>query len=266
MNPISMAVNHVKFTIPREILEAIFIDRNRFLRQIPLTVDAHITNEVIRARVLPELNLISGAEIFVALQGLSAERISPFTSVYKIPKSRTGGRNIMSVLNVTFSDPTATSNYGVATGCQSTEMLTTAQAMIDSMGTIPITSTAHVQLVGENTVMVRDTVLLPANIYLRCIVENDSNLSHLQPRSFKPFFKLVELAVKAFIYNTYIIPMDIGELYGGQNLGRFKEVIDGYADAEEMYQVQMREVMQKVMFMNDNETYTRFLRLFNSRR
>jgi hypothetical protein len=261
MNPIAMALNHIKFTIPREILDTVFIERNRFLRQVPMTVDAHITNEVIRARILPELNLVGGAEIFVALQGIMPERINQYTSVYKIPKSRTGGRSIISVLNVTFSDPTATSNYGTATGCQSTEMLTTAQAMVDAMGTIPITSTSHVQLVGENTVMVRDTVLLPANIYLRCVVENDSNLSHLQARSYPAFFKLVEFAVKAFIYNNHIIQMDVGELYGGHNLGRFKEVVDSYSDAEEMYQTHMREVMAKVMMMNDTESITRHIRM-----
>jgi hypothetical protein len=261
MNPIAMALNHVRFTIPREVLDAVFIERNRFLRQVPMTVDAHITNEVIRARVLPELNLVGGAEIFVALQGIPGERINQFTSVYKIPKSRTGGRTIITVLNVTFSDPTATSNYGTATGCQSTEMLVTGQAMIDAMGTIPITSTAHVQLVGENTVMVRDTILLPPNVYLRCIVENDSNLSHLQARSYRAFFKLVEFAVKSFIYNNYIIQMDVGELYGGHNLGRFKEVVDSYSDAEELYQTHMREVMAKVMMMNDTEQHGRFLRM-----
>lgn len=266
MNALAMAINHVKFTVPREILDAVFIERSRFLRQTPMTVDAHITNEILRARVLPELNLVSGTEMFVSLQGIASTRVNQFTSVYNIPKSRTGGRVIMSVLNVTFSDPTATSNYGTATGCGSTEMLVTAQAMVDAMGTIPITSTAHVQLVGENTVMVRDTVLLPANVYLRCIVANDSNLSHLQIRSYRAFFKLVEFAVKAYIYNTYIIPMDVSELYGGQALGRFKEVIDGYSDAEELYQTHMREVMAKVMFMNDTETMTRFTRLLTGGR
>ena len=261
MNAILMAISHIKNVIPREILEAVFIERNRFLRQIPTTIDNHIINEVIRARVLPELNLISGAEIFVNLAGIAADRVNQYTSVYKIPKSRTGGRSIISVLNVTFSDPTATSNYGTATGCQSTELLVTAQAMVDAMGTIPITSTAHVQLVGENTVMIRDTVLLPANIYLRCVVENDSNLSHLQTRSYKAFFKLVEFAVKAYIFNNTIIQMDIGELYGGQQLGRFKEVVDGYSDAEEMYQTHSREVMEKVMAMNDTEKQGRLLRM-----
>ncbi len=261
MNAIQKAIDHIRFVIPKQILETVFIQRDQALRQQPRSIDHYILNEVIRPRVLVDCNLIGGAEIFVSLMGIPVERINQYTSVYRIPKERTGGRSIISVLNVTFSDPTATSNYGTATGCQSTELLTTGQAMIDAMGTIPITSTAQCQLVGENTVMVRDTVLLPANIYLRCLVANDSNMSHLQIRSYRAFYKLVEYAVKAYIYNEYVIPMDIGELYGGQNLGRFKEIVDSYADAEELYQTYLTEVMQKVFYMNDQETYNRFLKM-----
>lgn len=261
MNALQKAVDHVKYVVPRPILETVFIQRDRYLRQIPRSIDSHIMEEVIRPRVMVDMDLVGGTEMFVALQGLPPDRINQYTSVYKIPKSRTGGRQITSVLNVTFSDPTATSNYGVANGCMSTEMLTTGQAMIDAMGTIPITSTAQAQLVGENTVMVRDTILLPANIYLRCIIANDSNMGHLQLRSYRAFYQLVEFAVKAYIFNEYVIPMDMGELYGGQNLGRFKEIIDGYSDAEELYQTHLREVMTKVLFMNDQETFNRHMRM-----
>lgn len=261
MNPISKAVDHVKFTIPRPILETVFIQRTQALRQLPASIDQHIIDQVIRPRVMVDLNLVGGTEMFVPLQGIAPNRVNQYTSVYRIPKDRTQGRSIVSVLNVTFSDPTATSNYGTATGCMSTELLTTGQAMIDAMGTVPITSTAQVQLIAENTVMVRDTILLPANIYLRCLIANDENLSHLQIRSYRAFYQLVEYAVKSYIYNEYIIPMDIGELYGGHNLGRFKDIVDSYADAEELYQTHLRDVMGKVMLMNDNESYSRLLRM-----
>lgn len=261
MSPLQKAIDHVKAVVPRQILETVFIQRDSYLRQLPRTIDSYIMEEVLRARVLSDLNLIGGTEMFVPLQGIPVERINQYTSVYRIPKDRTGGRAIVSALNVTFSDPTATSNYGTATGCNSTELLTTGQAMVDAMGTIPITSTAQCQLIGENVIMVRDTILLPANIYLRCIVANDSELGHLQIRSYRAFYKLVEFAVKAYIFNQLVIQMDMGELYGGHNLGRFREIVDGYADAEELYQTHLTEVMQKVMFMNDQETYNRFLRM-----
>lgn len=261
MGPLGKCVDEVKFRIPRAILEAVFIKRSERWRQAPASLDEHILNEVVRPRVLVDCNLVGGTEVFIPMEGLPIERQNDYTSVYRIPKDRTQGRSIMSVLNITFSDPTKVSSYGVAAGANQSIMLQAGQAVMDAMGSMPVTSTAYVQLIGENVVMVRDTVLLPANIYLRCLLENDSNMSHIQLKSYRDFSKLVELAVKAYIYNEYVITMDMGELYAGQQLGRFKEIIDNYADAEELYQTFLTERWEKVSLMNDREQHTRFLRL-----
>ena len=261
MSALSKAVDEVKFRIPRAILETVFIKRMARWRQTPMSIDEHILNEVIRPRVMVDCNLCGGTEVFIPLDGMPVERGNDYTSVYRIPKDRTQGRSILSVLNITFSDPTKVSSYGVAAGSQNSTMMQASQAVMDAMGSIPVTSTAYVQLIGENVVMVRDTVVLPANIYLRCVLQNDENMSHLQLRSYRHFSKLCEYAVKAYIYNEYVITMDMGELHAGQNLGRFKEVVDSYADCEELYQTYLVEHMEKVQFMNDRETWTRHLRL-----
>lgn len=260
MGPISRCLEEIKFRIPRAILEAVFVKRSERWRLTPVSLDEHILNEVVRPRVLVDCNLVGGTEVFIPLDGIEVERSNDYTSVYRIPKDRTQGRSIMSVLNITFSDPTKVSSYGVAAGVNQSIMLQAGQAVMDAMGSMPVTSTAYVQLIGENVVMVRDTVVLPANIYLRCLLANDDNLSHLQLKSYRDFSKLVELAVKAYIYNEYVIPMDMGELFGGQQLGRFKEIIDSYADSEQIYQDFLTEKWQKISLMNDREQHTRFLR------
>lgn len=261
MSAIGRAIADVKFRIPPRILDLIFIKRNQRLRQTSMSLDDHILNEVIRPRVLIDCNQVGGTEVFLLLDGLEADRPNDYTSVYRIPKERTGGRSINSVLNITFADPTRLSSYGVAAGCQNTPMLQATQAVMDAMGAIPLTSTAYCQLINENTVMVRDTIILPANSYLRCILSHDENLSHLQIRSYTEFTKLCEYAVKAYIYNQSIIDMDVGELQGGHNLGIIKTIIEGYADAEELYQRYLQEVIQKVMYMNDTETWKRHMKL-----
>lgn len=267
MNAISKAIDHCRFTIPAEILQAIFIRRQQQWRSTPTTIDKQILAEVIRPRVFVDANLVGATEMYVPLETVPIERVNSYTTIYHIDKLLTQGRSIMSVLNITFADPTVGSSLATnATGCQSTQLLATAQGLMDSQGTIPVTSTAHVQLVGENTVMVRDTVLLPANVYLRCLVAHDETMSHLQIRAYRAFYKLVELAVKSYIYNTYAITMDIGELYGGQNIGRFKEIVDSYSDSEEMYQTYLHEVFAKVSLMNDGESMGRFIRLISPNR
>ena len=55
--------------------------------------------------------------------------------------------------------------------------------------------------------------------------------------------------------------MDKGRLEGGAELGRFREVIDSYSDAEEQYQDYLLNTWQKVAFMNDRESYERFTKM-----
>ncbi len=263
MNAIMNAIQDIKLTIPSQILDLVFGNREAFWKAAPESVDSRILSMVIRPRVLKDLNLVGGAEMLVSLQGVPCE-IQPgndYTMVYRIPKSRTNGRTIMSALNVTFSNPGAISTVNPYVDASSSQLLNVASQLLDSMGTIPITSTAYVQLIGENVVMVRDTTMLPTNIYLRCVVANDENLNHLQHKSYRPFSQLCQHAVKAYIYNNHIIPMDMAELQGGQALGRIKEIIDSYSDQEELYQTFLTEKMQKIMLMNDGETWMRMLRM-----
>lgn len=272
MMAVSKALEEIKFRIPKPILDAVFIQRTQQWRQTPVSIDEHILTTVVRPRVLVDCNLIGGTEAMISLQGLPADQINSdgtaignayaFTTVYRIPKAATQGRSIISVLNVTFSSGQSySSSYAGMANQGGNAMLQAGSAVMDAMSPIPVTSTAKVQLIGENVVMVKDNVIMPANAFLRCVLANDENMSHLQLKSYRDFSNLVTLAVKAYIYNEYIIQMDLGELHGGQVLGRFKEVIDGYADAEELYQEYLTSKWQKIALMNDSESFTRLLRL-----
>lgn len=263
MSAISKALSHIKYVVPREILQVVFINRLFKYNINPISIDESIRNLVINPRVLVDCNLIGGQEAYIQLDGCPQERTNDYTVVFKIPKDRTDGRSINSVLNITMTDPTRLSSYSMSSQCQASPMMLMGQAVMDALGPTPITSTAYVQLIAENTVMCRDTMILPANCYLRCILAIDDDMSHIQMRSYPVISKLVEFAVKSFIYHTYIIQMDVGELQGGHNIGRFKEVIDSYADAEENYNDYLENTVQKVMFMNDATSFSRLIKLIS---
>lgn len=261
MMAIQRAIDEVRFRIPKPILDTVFIQRDRRWRSTPASIDQHLLNEVIRPRVLVDCNLVGGTEVFIPLQQVPVERVDEMTFVYRIPKSLTQNRSIMSVLNITFTDPTKVNAYGIPVQNQHSALMQAGNAVVDAMSSIPVVSTAQVQLIGENVVMVQDTTILPNNVFLRAVLANDDNMSHLQLRSYRPFADLVVLAVKAYIYNEYNIQMGMGELVGGAMLGRFKDEVDKYADAEELYSTFLREKWQKIAFMNDSETHSRFIRM-----
>lgn len=264
MNPIQYAIRQVRFRIPKDILETVFIDPVSSWNREPTSLDSLIEAAVIRPRLMVDCDIIGGSEILVNLSGLTPIRISDHSYVFQIPKRLTQGRSITTALNITYSDPNTIGNIQSGSsfgGCQSSFMLGTAQQLVDAAGMIPITGTSNLQIIGENTILVRETTMVPPLAYLRCIIANDYNLSNLQIKSHRPFAEAAVLCVKAYIYNQYIITMDMGEIRGGANIGRFKEIVESYADAEELYQTYLKEKLEKIFFMNDHTRYNRFLRL-----
>src|ERR1035437_8372047 len=208
MNPIVKAVHEVKYRIPSQILKEVFLSTLYSFRNIPLSLDDQITSLVIRPRVLVDCNLVGGTEVFVPLSGLMPNVIDNLTTVFHVPKDLTQGRSIISVLSVSYNTMGLLSIAGIMAGLDPNSVNSTSMAgmaMIDSFSPIPIASTAKVQLIGENTIMIRDTAPIISNTFIRCIIANDSELNNLPIRSIPPFCKLVELAVKSYIYNEYII-------------------------------------------------------------
>lgn len=269
MNAIQKAIDELKFRIPKPVLEKAFINRHLGWRQTSQSnIDDQILNNVIRARVLVDCNLVGGTQAVISLEGLVHDRPSDSTTVIHVPKERTQGRSINSVLHVSFLSAGSISSWaggggsvGAYSGQENTALMGAAQGMVAAFDKIPMTSTARVQLIAENTVLIKDSINMAPNCYLRCVLANDEDLNHIQLRSYRHFSKLVEYAVKSYIYNELIINLDQGELQGGAMIGVFKEIIQGYSDAEQNYNDFLKDVWEAVAFMNDSESYLRLMKL-----
>lgn len=261
MNALQKALSDIKFIIPRQILDTVFVQRYNNFRTSAPSLDEQIMNTVIRPRVYVDSSLMGGTEILVSLSGLSSTDVGVADMVYRIPKERTQNRTIMSVLNITYTDAQAMAAAGNYASCGISVEQSQMQNMLDAINPLPMVSTGRITIIGENVVHIKDSIRIPSNSYLRCIVGHDEAMSHLQPRSYKAFGKLVEYAVKSYIYNEYSIEVDMGELRGGHNLGKFKDIVDGYSDAEELYQTYLQEKWMKISFQNDQTSSNRYYKL-----
>lgn len=265
MNPITKSLAEVFYRIPREILNVVFMDPYQQYKDLPSDIQERIRFLVVQQRVLVDCNLNGGVEVRISLEDVPCESVDGgYTTVFRIPKNKTNGRSISSALDVMYGNLNSSHMAGVYGGqssSRSSPALQVASAVMDAQLRTSHTGSARVNLIGENVVMVQDTTILPQNLFLRCILENDENLSNLQVRSYPVFCKLVELAVKAYIYNTYVIKLDMGELRSGSQVGRFKEIVDGYADAEVQYEEYLAEKWGKVAFMNDATSHGRLISL-----
>ena len=269
MNPIAKALDEIKFTIPYEILKVAFSNQYTQWRNTITSLDDAICTKVLNPRVLVDCNLVGGTTIDIPLDGLQPEFVDNYTTVYTIPANRTGGKTILSVLSIgympyqsNFAHGGANLAYAAPTSMNSVTQAT--QRIADSHSVVPILANPMVELVGHNTIMVKEQHKISSSYYIRVILENASNMQNLSPRSYLAFAELCKLAVKAYIYNTMIVKMDQSFLQSGQELGAFKNVVESYADAEEMYGTFLRERWQATAFMNDSINYDRFIRLMIS--
>lgn len=259
MNAIKKALDEIRYNIPRTILEEAFISQQLRGRGLAVSLDTKIRELVLDPRVLVDCDIVGGVEITIDLSQLMPELVNPGVALYRIPKSLTQGRSITSALSLSFGRGAATGIGGYSNN--NSALLGAVQGVLDSALPIPVVAIGDVSLVGENTVMVSDQYVIGGDVWLRCLVSNDPELNNISPASYHNFCELSVLAVKAYIFNHLIIPMDEGQLHAGMQLGRFREIVDGYADANELYREFLNEKWRVTAFHNDPERHRRHLKL-----
>lgn len=271
MTAIDTAIRRI-MTIPREVLHQAFMPkrydptrRTRFYdNATPLSLESLIRDQLIYGRVLPDINLVSGTEVALYLKDAQTEKLDIYNSIYRFGDEATGGRTITSVFEITYGYQNSTliggyNGYGNYNNQQS-QLLKSTRDIINATKGAPTQSTSYLQLIGHNTVLVSDVSPIQNYGLLRCMVTNDPNLNNLKPAYQIAFAKLALLATKAYVYTALVIELDEGMLRGGQQIGRFREIVDSFADADEMYMEEL-DNWQKLGIMNDPNQYRKVLRM-----
>ena len=262
MNAIQKAIQDIKFHIPNRILQLAFLSRYNGSNLIPPTIDEQIEKLVIKAKVLVDINLVGGVAITLPVDKCYQE-IIPYNPtanymIINVPYELTDGRDILSALSLTYymySQSQIYAAFGTNGGLKLTEK---AFDSIDpNVGGF---STTNLELIGPNTILVHENLYTGIGGYLRVMVEYDENLNALNPRTFINFSKLCIYATKMFIHNELVVELNRGYIQGGYELNKIQEIIEEYKDAEEQYYDFLENVWRKISFMNDTESYSRYIK------
>ena len=272
MNCLLYAVNEIERTIPREILQvAMNIDETETTVNMSSLSDK-ILRKIIKKRVLLDANIVGGLETVIALNGVTPSYTENFYTVYQIPPEYTFNKEIISALSIAFMP--ANGYFGQAGGQYAggvfnnssgsgygsfNPVMNVADRIGNAASSTGVMTNAHLEIVGYNTILVYAHYRTLANFGIRVILENDSNLNNIQPRSYKGFATLCTLAAKSYIHNKLIVPMNNGYLIGGQDLGIFKSKVEGYESAEQDYSTYLTEQWAATAFMSDSARYVRFI-------
>lgn len=267
MNNLVKILDEIKFTIPNKILKEAFKEDHSYRsRNAPFSLDNEIKRKVLNPRFLVDCDLVGGQEAIINLFDLKPNFIDYFSMVYDIPPDRLNYKPIMSSLSISnLPYPgsgvlTSPGSVGNSFGGPVLDTANAANMVMNSNSMIPDVSTSRVDIIGDNTIMVRNNQRVSAAYQFRCILANDPELQNINPRYIKRFAAGAILCVKSYIYNTLRVDIDSGFLTGGQELGYIKEYVDGLADYETMYQEFLSTVLRKVSLMNNSVEHERFLK------
>ena len=259
LNPIDKAIADIKFAIPKQILNKVFLNSVGFWSPKNTSLEEQIKTLVIQSKVLQDCDIVGGTKIYVQTSDLPREYTDMFTVIFRIPKDKTQGRTITSVLGIGFLETNSLGTNGITNQMQECSVNTiteNALAIFSANDSVPISTTADCSLIAENTVMVKDSMYIKPNGYLWCEISNASNFSNIQIRSLHYFSKLCVMAVKAYIYNNYYIQMDAGEISAGHELGAFRQIMENYATAHEDYDEYLTDTWARVAYINDHRAHS----------
>lgn len=255
---LNVLMNEIHFKIPREILDLAFNKSGNY-RNPSTTIDDEIATEVLRKKVMVDLNLASQEQAIIPLSSCECIFADTAKTAFFIPKTLTEGRSIVSVHNMLsgfhlHGDSTLTNHK--LTG---STILDNAMNIMNSLDNVNIRQTSRIDLIGENTILIDEGMLEHLAINVTVVLENETNLNNINPKAFKILAEGCVLAVKWYIYNSLIIQINKGVLYAGHELSIIKDIIDEYKDLDKDYDEWYETKWKKVAFMQNDKAMDKYI-------
>lgn len=245
--------------IPLSILEDAFLppkdstQRNRSLGDC-------IIEKIIKNKIMPELNSIGGTLVDVPLYRCRFEYDDTmqyrYHRIYEIDPEYTQNRVINSVLRAyntgVISSPAGASPYGIGVNAyQTSDVDEMVRKGIEPNSRAIKFSDAEIEIVGDNMLRVVNTIMMSYSLTLECRVGYSSEFHEFQRPYYIEFFKLANLAAKAYISRELRLKIDMFKNDGGRELGVYKDIVDEYQSAAQDYNEEIDKRWGKILVLAD---------------
>lgn len=270
MSVVDKLVHEIKRAIPKPVLEVAFLKRMGRNHKYAGGLEWEIRKNIITDQIVEDLDILGAETVNIPLAGADIQFLEnqDYRTVLRIPKTKTKGRRIAQVIafNYWYNTVAADLNNGwqMSAGniqnCGNSPLMQTAQQVLRAAGPAPINSSASVELIAENTVVINDYMGKIQQGSLTCRLGQNDELSNFNGTAVFQLAQLAVMAAKAWIYNNTVIDLDSGYLYGGAELSKIEGIIEGYSDAYDNYTDFLRDEIMAVNRMNDAAAHSTFLR------
>ena len=259
------ALRMVYNTIPIEILEATFRPKD-----FQVSLDERIKEVIINGRVLPDCNVNAGQIKRIPLSLCQIERVIPdpiFNSItsptpgtlYRVPPHLREHRDIVGVIDISYLyDFTGFNDTPFGFGTNGNSVKSLAAAVLNSHTHRNACLTPTPKLLTDNMILITPTNSFLTDWALVCRLGYDTEFTNLPNSAVLPLGKLITTATKAYIWVNLTIRIDQAALSGGQELGRFKEIVDKYEADLDRYEVDLKDLRGSLLF--DQEALRYLLR------
>jgi len=266
ISPFSSALRMIFNNIPKEILEAAFRPKD-----YQVTLDQRIKDVIINGRVLPDCNINAGKIKRIPLSSCMIEYVTPdpgFSSIlsptpgslYRVPPNARENRDITGVIDISYLyDYGGFNDSPFGLGSNGNTVRSMAAAVLNSHTGRNSCLTPTPTLLANNMILINPTNSFISDWALVCRLGYDEEFTNLNNGAVVPLSKLILIATKVYIWVTLTIQIDQAMLSGGQELGKFKDVVDRYQEELEKYDDALLKLRGSTLF--DSEATRYFLRL-----
>lgn len=246
--------------IPSKLLEDTFLPakhstaRNRSLGDC-------IIEKVIHGKIMPDLNAIGGTIIDIPLWECEFQYDNTFQyryhRNYEIDPKFTQNRSINAVLRAynmgVIASPSGIGPGGIGSGAfQTSDVDEMVRKQIETYGRAVQFSDSDIEIIGDNMLRVTNTIMQTYNLSLECRVGYSREFHELNRPYHVDFFRLANIATKAYIYKELRIMIDQFKNDGGRELGAYGDFVNQYSDANEQYLEEVAKRWGKLLILGDS--------------
>ncbi|QDB70426.1 hypothetical protein CF8_0013 [Aeromonas phage CF8] len=236
------------------------------------SIEQGIREKVIAKMINPLFNAASGNTEIIDLSGAHIKSLSGGTIHVNVPDFLTGGRKILSVLEVYPGNinraVAAGYNFSSYETCNGGgEMGNAMNRLMQGLDNGQVQRVyTHFTMVGNNTFLIRDAGSAMFNMVAKVVLSYDEHFSTIPPKSYFQMAKLVELGVKAYIYKTCRRGMQEAVARFGVSIDEIREEVNEYRDAGVQFREFFEEEIQRYLAYADPKGVSDSLRMLVPRR
>ena len=253
MNFVQYMANTIQTHIPLEILDlALHRNINQSYRQQQSTTK--LIQDLMLPKLKVDLSLSRGVELEVQISDTQVVFNDESNVILYLPDSILKGRPIMSAMTILNTDSIQSFN-------DNSTIPGLYHTLHDrTIGRYDAHAQVEMEVVSGNEILIKNVDAITTGI-LRVVVAYDENMSEVTPRYYMELSKLAILRAKMYIYITMVVKINKGSVYYGQELPVVESIISEYADSASEYIDEVNINGSKLLFMNDEDSYTDFIKL-----